>query len=57
MNEVANTAMTKIKIFAENMFKDSMIHYHEDNQDTKTKKADGNARLIIDQNLFIIRES
>jgi hypothetical protein len=34
-----------------------MMHYHEDNQYADQKKAEGNARLITDQNLFVINDS
>jgi hypothetical protein len=29
------------------------MHYHEDNQYADTKKAEGYAKLITDQNLFV----
>jgi hypothetical protein len=33
-----------------------MMHYHEDNQYADTKKAEGYAKLITDQNLSVIQE-
>jgi hypothetical protein len=34
-----------------------MMHYHEDNQYPDNKKAEGYARLITDQTLFVIQET
>jgi hypothetical protein len=57
MNNVANTAMAKIRTYAENVYQESMMHYHEDNQCADTRKGEGYAKLITDQNLFVVQES
>jgi hypothetical protein len=57
INDVANTAMAKIKIYAENVYQESMMHYHEDNQYADTRKALSYAKLITDQSLFVVQES
>ena len=35
----------------------SKMHYHEDNQYADSKKAEGYAKLISDQNIFVTNES
>jgi hypothetical protein len=57
INNVANTAMAKIRSYAKFLYHESMMHYHEDNQYAGTRKAEGCAKLITDQNLFVIQES
>ncbi len=56
INNVADTAMAKIRAYAQNVYKEYMMHYHEDNQYADTRKAEGYAKLITDQNLFVIQE-
>jgi hypothetical protein len=34
-----------------------MMHYHENNQNADSKKAENDAKLITGQNLFVIKES
>jgi hypothetical protein len=54
---VSDKAMKKIRAYANNVYQESMICYHEDNQYTDTKKAEGYTRLITDEKLFVINES
>jgi hypothetical protein len=57
INKVADMAIAKIRSYAVNVYQESMMHYHEDNQYADTKKGEGYAKLIADQNLFVIQES
>ncbi len=57
INDVANTAMAKIRSYDKNVYHESMMDYHEDNQYADTRKAEGYAKLITDQNLYVIQES
>jgi hypothetical protein len=57
IHTVANTAMKKIRKNAENVYQESMMHYHKDNQYADTRKAEGYTKLITDQNLFVVQES
>jgi hypothetical protein len=56
-NDVANTAMAKIRSYDKNVYHESMMHHHEDNQYADKRKAEGYAKLITDQNLFVISVS
>jgi hypothetical protein len=49
--------MAKIRSYAVNVYQESMMHYHEDNQYADTRKAEGYSKLIRDKNLFVIQES
>jgi hypothetical protein len=42
---------------AENVYQESMIHYHEDNQHADSRRAELHARLILDQKFFVLEES
>ena len=57
INEVSDKAISKIKAYAENVYQESMMHYHDDNQYADSKKAEGYAKLITEQNLFVVNES
>ena len=50
--QVAINAIEKIEAYAKNGCKKSMMHYQEDNQYAESKKAEGYAKLITDQNLL-----
>jgi hypothetical protein len=47
----------KVKAYAKNVYQESMTHYHEDNQNADTKRLEGHAKLITDQNIFVTNES
>ena len=57
INKISEKAIFQIKKYAEYVFKESMMHYHGDNQNADNKKAEEHARLITDQNLFVVNES
>jgi hypothetical protein len=57
INNVVDTAMVKIRSYAENVYQESLMHYHEDNQYADTRKAECYAKHITDQNLFVFQES
>jgi hypothetical protein len=38
INVVANTAMTKIRSYGENIYQESITHYHQDNQCADSKR-------------------
>jgi hypothetical protein len=52
INQVAVKAIEKVKAYAKNVYEESMMHYHEDNQYANKKKSQGYAKLITDQNIF-----
>ena len=51
--QVADKAISKIKAYASNVYQESMMHYHKDNQYADSKRAEGYAKLISDQNIFV----
>jgi hypothetical protein len=57
VDQVTDKAMDTIKAYANNVYQKSMRHYHEDNQCSDTRKAQGYAKIITDQNLFVIKKS
>ena len=57
INKVSDQAVSKIKTYAENVYQESMMHYHEDNQYADSRKGEEYAKLISDQNSFVIQES
>jgi N-acetyl-beta-hexosaminidase len=57
INQVADKAIEKVKAYAKNVYDESMMHYHPDNQYADTKKSEWYALLITDQNIFVTNES
>jgi hypothetical protein len=46
-----------VKAFAKNLYQESMMHYHKNNQYADTKRLEGYAKLITDQNIFVANEA
>jgi hypothetical protein len=49
INQVADTVIEKVKAYAKNVYQESLMHYHHDNQYADKKKSEGYAKLITDQ--------
>jgi hypothetical protein len=57
INQVADKAIEKVQTYVKNVFEESMMHYHKDNQYADNKKSQRYARLITDHNIFETNES
>ncbi len=56
INQVADKAIEKVKAYAKNVYQESMMHFHQDNQYADTNRSEEYAKLITDQNIFVTNE-
>jgi hypothetical protein len=46
IGQLANKAVEKVKAYAKNVYQESMMHYHEDNQYADTKRSEEYAIFV-----------